>query len=44
MTLARREALSLLFEDVVMPVYKLFQMMGEAPADLSTLAMAVGGE
>ena len=44
MSLARREALTSLFEDVVMPACKLFQAVGEAPAGLSTLEMMAGWE
>ncbi|MBI5950625.1 MAG: polyprenyl synthetase family protein [Chloroflexi bacterium] len=37
--LARRESLTSLFEDVVMPVRKLFEAVGEAPANLSAFEM-----
>jgi geranylgeranyl pyrophosphate synthase len=39
-----REALTSLFEDAVLPVCKLFQAVGEAPAELSTLEIMAGGE
>ena len=42
--LVRRESLASLFEDVVMPACKLFQAVGEAPAEFSTLEMMAGWE
>ena len=42
--LAQSESLTSVFEDVVMPVYKLFEAVGEAPIELSTLEMMMGWE
>jgi geranylgeranyl pyrophosphate synthase len=42
--LARNESLATVFEEVVKPVYKLFEAIGDAPADLPTLAMAMERE
>ena len=44
LSLARREALTSLFEDVVRPACKLFQAVGAAPADLSIAEMMAGWE